>query len=193
MKLNKDYWEERYRSKNTGWDIGYISDPLKFYIDQLQDKKTKILIPGAGNAYEAQYLFEKGFKNTFILDFAAAPLKNLKDRFPVIPAENLVQQNFFDHEGQYDLILEQTFFCSLPVKYRSRYAEKISELLKGNGTHAGVLFNRDFPTEGPPFGGSKNEYLEYFKPHFSIKTMETCYNSIASRQGNELFFILKKK
>jgi methyl halide transferase len=192
MKLDKNYWEERYISKSTGWDIGYISDPLKSYIDQLKDKDLKILIPGAGNSYEAEYLYKQGFKNTFILDFASLPLQNLKKRFPDFPAENLIQQNFFDHNAQYDLILEQTFFCSLPVRYRRNYAEKAYELLKQNGKLAGVLFNRHFASEGPPFGGDMEEYVEYFDSIFSIKVMETCYNSIPERRGNELFFIFKK-
>jgi len=57
-----NYWENRYQNQQTGWDIGEISSPLKAYIDQLEDKSIKILIPGAGNAYEAEYLFLNGFK-----------------------------------------------------------------------------------------------------------------------------------
>jgi methyl halide transferase len=192
MKLDKDYWEERYRSQNTGWDIGHISYPLKTYIDQLQDKDLKILIPGAGNAYEAEYLFKMGFQNTFILDFAALPLQNLKQRFPEIPAANLIKEDFFEHTGKYDLILEQTFFCALPVNLRSKYAEKTYELLKQNGKIAGLFFDREFESQGPPFGGSREEYLQYFHGQFSINVLETCYNSIPARQGNELFFIFKK-
>ncbi|WP_317133570.1 class I SAM-dependent methyltransferase [Antarcticibacterium flavum] len=137
-------------------------------------------------------MFRLGFKNTFILDFASLPLQNLKKRVPEFPAENLIQQDFFEHTGNYDLILEQTFFCSLPVRYRKEYAQKVYSLLKKDGKVAGVLFDREFPFEGPPFGGSRKEYLEYFEPLFSIKIMETCYNSIPARQGNELFFIFKK-
>lgn len=193
MKLDKEYWEERYRSKNTGWDIGHISYPLKNYIDQLQDKNQKILIPGAGNAYEAEYLFKMGFQNTFILDFASLPLQNLKQRFPEIPVENLIKEDFFEHTGRYDLILEQTFFCALPVNLRRKYAEKTQELLKQNGKIAGLFFDREFESQGPPFGGSREEYLQYFRGRFSINVLETCYNSIPARQGNELFFIFKKK
>ena len=50
--LNKEYWENRYKSDTANWDIGHISTPLKEYIDQLENKEIKILIPGAGNAYE---------------------------------------------------------------------------------------------------------------------------------------------
>ncbi len=192
MRPDKDYWEARYNSNSTGWDIGKISPPLKNYIDQLEDKEQRILIPGAGNAYEAEYLFRTGFKNIYILDFASLPLQNLKRRVPDFPAENLIRQDFFEHTAKYDLILEQTFFCSLPVSYRKEYSQKVYSLLKKDGKVAGVLFEREFPFEGPPFGGSREKYLEYFEPLFSIKIMETCYNSIPARQGNELFFIFKK-
>ena len=56
-KYNKTYWDDKYADNKTGWDIGYISSPLKSYIDQIKNKEISILIPGAGNAYEAEYLF----------------------------------------------------------------------------------------------------------------------------------------
>lgn len=109
-QLNEKYWNNRYTSNNFSWDLGTVSPPLKAYIDQLTDKTIKILVPGAGNAYEVQYLFEKGFTNVFLLDFAKHPLLNFKNRFPGFPEENLLHQNFFDATGHYDLIIEQTFF-----------------------------------------------------------------------------------
>ena len=69
-KFNKKYWEQKYTNNQTGWDIGHISTPIKNYIDQLQNKELRILIPGAGNSYEAEYLWNQGFKNLFILDVA---------------------------------------------------------------------------------------------------------------------------
>ena len=61
-------------SQTAGWDIGYPSTPLKEYIDQLKDKSITILIPGCGNAYEAAYLFERGFKQVTLVDLSALPL-----------------------------------------------------------------------------------------------------------------------
>jgi len=61
MSLNTEsenkYWTNRYNSDKTGWDLGEPSQPLTQYIDQIKNKEIKILIPGAGNAYEAEYLF----------------------------------------------------------------------------------------------------------------------------------------
>ena len=54
--LNSNYWQTRYLNAETGWDLGKVSPPLQAYIDQLSSQNLKILIPGAGNAYEAEYL-----------------------------------------------------------------------------------------------------------------------------------------
>ena len=70
MIINKAYWERIYESGHIGWDIGYISTPLKEYFDQLTDKNIKILVPGAGTGYEADYLYKNGFKNVFYLDYS---------------------------------------------------------------------------------------------------------------------------
>lgn len=192
MKLDKEFWATKYRENKTGWDLGSVSPPLKQYIDQLKDKSIKILLPGAGNSYEAEYLFINGFKNVYVLDIAKEPLKNLKSRIPEFPEENLIQANFFEFGGVFDLILEQTFFCALPVQKRSLYAEKMCHLLRKNGKLVGLFFDLEFSEEGPPFGGSKNEYLTYFSRYFAIEIFEPCNNSILPRQGNELFFIFKK-
>ena len=150
-----NYWQNRYENQQTGWDIGYPSTPLKEYIDQLTDHSISILIPGAGNAYEAEYLWQQGFQNATVVDIAAAPLKNLADRLPDFPSANLVHADFYDHQGQYDLILEQTFFCALSPgpENRQRYAKKMHELLKPGGKLVGLLFNFAFEKDkGPPHG-----------------------------------------
>ncbi|PRX41741.1 methyltransferase [Salegentibacter salegens] len=191
--FSSEFWSQRYEQNQTGWDIGEISTPLKHYIDQFKDKELKILIPGAGNAYEAEYLFKQGFKNVYVADISKKPLRNLKTRFPDFPDEQLLQIDFFDIEDSFDLILEQTFFCALPVDSRQAYAKKSAELLKENGILSGLLFSFPLTENGPPFGGSEEEYLTYFSPYFEIEILEACYNSIKPRQGNELFFKFKKK
>ena len=110
LPLNENYWSQRYEQKSTGWDVGRITTPLKEYFDQLTDRSLSILIPGAGNAYEAEYLYVLGFKQVDVLDFSALPLQNFKQRNPHWPEEQLIHSDFFKWKGQYDLIVEQTFF-----------------------------------------------------------------------------------
>lgn len=190
--LTPDYWDQLYKSGHTAWDIGYVSHPLKTYFDQLTDKSIKILIPGAGNAYEAEYLHKSGFSETFVLDYSSESLKSFKYRYPNFPEYHLINDNFFEHIGQYDLIVEQTFFSSLYKEKRMEYAEKIFQLLKPGGKLIGLLFGHEFDFEGPPFGGTKEEYRELFGTFFNIKTLEIAHNSIKPRLGRELFLNLQK-
>jgi methyl halide transferase len=195
-EIEENYWTTRYKEQLTGWDIGAPSEPLKTYIDQLDNKDLRILIPGAGNAYEAEYLVSQGFKNVYVMDISAAPLSNFKKRNPTFPDNHLIEANFFEHIGQYDLILEQTFFCSfLPTKAnRKLYGKTMAKLLKPQGKLVGVWF--EIPliknTDKRPFGGTKEEYEAYLVPYFQVKTFEKCHNSIKPRAGQELFGIFVK-
>ena len=54
MDLDREYWEDRYQTGETGWDIGAPSTPLKTYVDQLPDRDMRILIRGGGRAWEAE-------------------------------------------------------------------------------------------------------------------------------------------
>ena len=100
-KFDVSFWENKYTIKSTRWDVGYISTPLKTYFNQLEDKDISILIPGAGNGYEAEYLYELGFKNVFLLDFASQPLENFSARVPNFPKEHLIKDDFL-------IIMERT-------------------------------------------------------------------------------------
>ncbi|WP_370391974.1 methyltransferase domain-containing protein [uncultured Winogradskyella sp.] len=191
--LNKDYWKGRYESENTGWDIGYVSPALKQFVDGLDDKAMKILIPGAGNGYEVEYLWKKGFKNVYAADYAEVPLQNLKKRLTDFPKSQLISSNFFEINRSFDLVLEQTFFCALDPDLRQDYVSKMHDLLNPNGLLAGLLFNFPLTESGPPFGGSLGEYKNLFEPLFHLHKLETSYNSIEARQGKELFFIFEKK
>lgn len=192
-QLDKNYWESRYHIGETGWDIGYAAPALKEYFDGLKDTSIKILIPGSGNGYEAEYLHKKGFSNVYVLDIAKKALEQFQEREPEFPEENLICEDYFDHHGKYDLIAEQTFFCSLDRRLRAEYARKTAELLNPCGKLIGVLFNHEFGKMSPPFGGTKEEYLKYFEPYFEMQVMDLCYNSIKPRAGRELFIKLVKK
>jgi methyl halide transferase len=192
MNLDKDFWNDKYLANQIGWDIGSPSTPLKEYIDQLTDKTLKIFIPGAGNAYEAEYLHQLGFSNVYVLDIAPQAIEQFKNRYPDFPANHLITEDFFEHQGQYDLILEQTFFCALNPNLREKYAHKMSELLSKKGKLCGVMFRTPMNTEHPPFGGKVEDYKNIFNKYFSSVSFEDCYNSIKPRMGNEAFVKLIK-
>jgi SAM-dependent methyltransferase len=191
MELNDEYWSERFIQHQTGWDLHKASPPLKTYIDQWPDKNSRILIPGCGNAYEADYLLQKGFEHITLVDISSVLVEQLKVHFSHTSIK-VVHADFFEHEGQYDLILEQTFFCALDPALRQAYLQKMYALLPPGGKLAGLLFNRHFEG-GPPFGGTSAEYRKLFSGWLTIHTLETCYNSIPQRAENEVFLIAQKQ
>lgn len=188
---NSNFWENRYQANATGWDLGKVSPPLKSFIDSIANKDAVILIPGCGNAYEAEYLVQQGFTNITVIDIASSLVEVLQKKFVHQDQITVLLGDFFNHVGSYDIILEQTFFCALPPEMRPRYVWKMHQLLAANGIIAGLLFNRSFEN-GPPFSGSKLEYERLFAKSFTFKTLEVAKNSISNRANTELFFEFKK-
>ncbi|MGB0390985.1 MAG: methyltransferase domain-containing protein [Salibacteraceae bacterium] len=196
MKLifDESYWTTRWNNKETGWDIGHVSTPLKAYFDQLIDKELHIVIPGAGNAYEAEYLHSLGFKNVFVVDLSQKALDSFYSRVPSFNSEHLICEDFFNLKAnQFDLMVEQTFFCALHPSERPAYCNKAAKILKPNGKLIGLLFQVPLFEDHPPFGGKKEEYLPLFSNHFEVELMETAHNSIGPRANNELFIKLIRK
>ena len=186
------YWSGKYKQQNMGWDVGSITTPIKAYIDQLNDKSIKILVPGCGKGYEVKYLHDRGFNNVKVIDLSPEPFKYLIPQCSNWKRDAFIIGDFFDHEGMYDLILEQTFFCSLKPIFRQAYADKMNRLLFPKGKLVGVLFNINLGIDNPPFGGSKEDYIEFFNQGFKANVFDTCYNSIKPRSGAELFINLSK-
>ena len=189
--LNAQYWETQYQNKSIGWDLGGISPALQIYIDNLKNKSSAVLIPGCGNTYEAEYLIEQGFTNITVIDIAPTLVLNLREKFNSNSNIAIILGDFFEHQGHYDIIIEQTFFCALEPALRQDYARKMNELLTTDGILFGLLFNRQFDI-GPPFGGSQEEYRSIFQNEFNILQLELCLNSAAPRANTELFIELKK-
>ncbi len=75
------FWSDRYEHRLTGWDLGVISSPLKAYFDQLKNKEISILIPGCGNAYEAEYLLNAGFTDVSLIDISKTLTDALNEKF----------------------------------------------------------------------------------------------------------------
>lgn len=190
------YWRGRYAAGRDGWDARAATPPLRAYFDQLAvARQPRILIPGAGRAYEAEYLHRAGFGQVFVADLAPEALHALAARVPDFPAEHLLLADFFAlaPAEPYDLLVEQTFFCALNPALRPAYARQCAALLRPGGTLMGVLFATDFgPVTEPPFGGTQEEYRDYFAPYFSFRHFAPATNSLPPRRGRELFICLKK-
>lgn len=191
-QLDQEFWDDKYISNTIGWDLGEVSPPIKTYIDTFEDKNISILIPGCGNSYEAEYLLNLGFNDVTVIDIAPTLVENLRKNFENNPNIKIILGDFFEHQGKYDLIIEQTFFCALSPLLRNKYVQKMHDLLSEKGVLAGLLFDKEFE-EGPPFGGNKEEYLALFSEYFDFIKFDVCQNSIPPRANTEIFIDFQKK
>jgi SAM-dependent methyltransferase len=191
--LDRTYWTNRWEEGATGWDVGNVSTPFIHFFEKLNDKSLRILIPGCGNGYEGEYLWRKGFHNVFILDISEVPLTLFKQRVPDFPHDHLLCNDFFELNENFELIIEQTFFCAINPSLRIKYVSKMVDLLVPGGKLAGLLFNFPLTHEGPPFGGSKEEYIALFEKKFEIKQLHEALDSIKPRLGRELWFEFIKR
>ncbi|CAG5083144.1 TPMT family class I SAM-dependent methyltransferase [Parvicella tangerina] len=184
--LDSTYWNNRYLSNETGWDIGHASPAIiEFFADK--DKDAKILIPGCGNAYEGEVLHRQGFKNITLADFAEETKTNFLNRYEHFEPNQFHVGDFFELNGTFDYIVEQTFFCALAPSLREKYVFKMKELLHVEGKLVGLMFDAPMHIDHPPFGGSKEDYLALFGDHFGAVRIEKCQNSIPPRAGKELW------
>lgn len=189
--MEKEFWDKRWLEKQTGWDIGYPSPAIENYFKLISNQEVKILIPGCGNGYEAQFLFEEGFQNVWLIDISEHAVESFKKRVPKFPVKQVICGDFFELEDEFDFIIEQTFFCAIDPQRRDDYCQKMANMLKPTGKLVGLLFN--FPLEaGPPFGGDKQEYKNRFSKTFSEVSIEECKTSIPPRMGREFWINMAK-
>lgn len=187
------FWKLCYNENTTEWDLGEVSPLLREYFNQLTNKSLHILIPCAGRAYEAEYLYKNGFKKVFVAGVVPRTIEDYRDRYPDFPKSNCIRGDFFSIQQKFDVIIEQTFFCALSPHKRQEYAIKAASLLNTTGYLVGLMFQSPLTKDGPPFGGSNEEYLGYFSRMFVIEKLDNCYNSHSTREGKELFIKFRKQ
>ncbi|PCJ64404.1 MAG: SAM-dependent methyltransferase [Bacteroidetes bacterium] len=190
--LTSDYWENRYQESKTGWDIGYANKIHTDYVEANYGKDARILIPGAGSAYEAEYLWKRGYTNVHPCDFAPEAKERFLKRVSDFPDNQFITGDFFEITDRFDLVLEQTFFCAINPNLRKSYVSHMHDILNVDGKIYGVMFDMDKP-DGPPYGGNPVEYKTLFSNYFAILTMEKSQKSIPKRMGNELIVEFLKK
>ena len=92
--MTEIFWNDRYLTNKTEWNLKQVSPPLKTFIDGLKNKNLKILIPGCGNAYEAGYLIDNGFYQVTLIDISTVLIEKLKQKFGEQPIR-LLGEIFF--------------------------------------------------------------------------------------------------
>jgi SAM-dependent methyltransferase len=195
----KDYkcedWQRHYEENDLGWDLGQVAPP---FVKLWQEEKLplgKVLVPGCGRGHEVVFLAENGFDVTAI-DFSSGAVTYLKNALKKRNLEGrILHQDFFSldesHEGAYDLVLEQTFFCAISPKQRRDYVLNVSRILKPGGILVGLFYHTD-EQGGPPYNTTREDIEMHFSKKFEIQELDKTSLSTEQRKDKEWLGILKK-
>jgi cyclopropane fatty-acyl-phospholipid synthase-like methyltransferase len=194
--LQKD-WQRHYDEGDLGWDLGQVAPPFIKLFESKTILPGKTLIPGCGRGHEVIYLAENGFEVTAV-DYSPGAVNHLKS---TVQERNLkcevLNMDFFGidsaHNGVYDLLIEQTFFCAISPEQRSSYVSTVARALKKGGMLAGLFYHTGEEEGGPPFNTTREDIKKYFSDSFEIRQLSKAEDSAEQRKNKEWLAILIKK
>ena len=195
-EYSKEDWQGHYESNDLGWDLGEVAPP---FVQLWKEEKLpvgKVLVPGCGRGHEVVFLAENGFEVTAI-DFSEGAITHLEN---ALKERNLkgrvLHQDFFSlddsHDGVYDLVLEQTFFCAIAPRQRQDYALNVARILKPGGMLVGLFYHTD-KEGGPPYNTTREDIESSFSKNFEIQQLDKTSLSAEQRKDKEWLGILKRK
>jgi cyclopropane fatty-acyl-phospholipid synthase-like methyltransferase len=190
-------WQRHYDEGDLGWDLGQVAPPFIKLFESKIILPGKTLIPGCGRGHEVIYLAENGFEVTAV-DYSPGAVNHLKS---TVQERNLkcevLHLDFFgidsSHNGVYDLLIEQTFFCAISPEQRSSYVSTVARALKKGGMLAGLFYNTGEEEGGPPFNTTREDIKKYFSDSFEIRQLSKTEDSAEQRKNKEWLAILIKK
>ncbi|OGG44845.1 MAG: hypothetical protein A3F84_00505 [Candidatus Handelsmanbacteria bacterium RIFCSPLOWO2_12_FULL_64_10] len=190
------YWQAVYDEHETPpWDKGEPAPPLVRAVRGARlPKGTRALTPGCGRGHEALFLAREGFEVTAV-DFAPGAVAYLKARAGGLPIQALERDLFSlgeDMAGRFDLVVEHTCFCAIPVEMRDAYAEVVAKVLTDSGRIIGLFYETE-KEDGPPFRTTDEDVRRHFEGYFDILGCARPEDSFENRLGKEWLVEMRKR
>jgi methyl halide transferase len=194
---SQEDWQRHYDEGDLGWDLGQVAPPFVRLLESKSILPGKTLIPGCGRGHEVIYLVENGFEVTAV-DYSSGAVDHLKSTVEERKLKcKVLHMDFFgissDHNGVYDLLIEQTFFCAISPEQRSSYVSTVARVLKQGGMLAGLFYHTGEKEGGPPFNTTREDILKHFSDSFEIRELSKAEDSAEQRKDKEWLVILVKK
>ena len=174
--VNRDaaFWEERYRTGQTPWDLPTHARQLEEALERLGLEPGRALDLGCGRGRNSRYLAQQGFSVTGVdvsslaIADAQADAGELDCRFLVV---DLLEGPL--PPGPYDLVFDFGCWHSFddPLN-RAHVAAQVAGALEPGGLWFAVIGCTDGPPRevGPP-RRSARDVVDAVEPHFEILSL----------------------
>jgi methyl halide transferase len=154
------FWQERFETRQTGWDRGSASPQLLSWLDSGALQPCRIVVPGCGGGWELAELARRGFEVVGI-DYTAAAVERARAYCAQQGvAVDVVQQDVLNYQPArpFDAIYEQTCWCALHPEHWRAYAAQLQAWLSP-GASLWALFlqmlrpaaSEEGQIQGPPY------------------------------------------
>jgi methyl halide transferase len=184
-------WSKLYDVGGDGWELGRAAPPLVRWVAEHPRPGRRTLVPGCGRGHEVRAFAAAGDVVTG-LDFSEAALVRAKE----IPATGAIEWRLGDvfrlaeQPDRWDLVVEHTCFCAIPVERRDDYVDAIADVLVPGGHLVGLFWTHDRPG-GPPCAVTPVSLEAHLERRFVIETLAIAADSVATRQGEETLVVAR--
>ena len=193
--MSREYWEQRYQTKDMPWEKGAPSPGLVDFLAMNPDlQRGTVGVPGCGSGHDVREFAKAGFA-AFGFDLApsAIALAEAQTKAAGLAAQFTLADFLQDEPPQkFDWLFEHTFFCAIQPGERDDYVRAVLRWLKPGGFYLAVNYILIEGDDGPPFRTSRAEQLERFSPHFALLADWTP-RSYPNREGREQMFWWRRK
>ncbi len=198
MKI-EDKYDERYKTKNTPWDIGKPDFNLIEVVEQTPVQKCKALDIGCGTGDNSIWLSQNGF-NVCGTDTSEIALEKARDKALQAKAPcRFLNLNFFDRKVEgapFGFVFDRGCFHSFNSgEDRNTFARNVAAHLEESGLWLTIVGNADEQREipGPPQRSAKDIVLAV-EPCFEVLLMETShFGSNSTRPPRAWRCLLRKR
>lgn len=195
----RDYWNEKYLTQDTTWDIKTAAPPLIQWLEKNKVSKEKVCVLGCGNGYDAIEFSDKG-SQVWAVDFAPEPIQFLQNKSIELNLNiHTICGDLFDLGQNYSdfftLIWEYTCFCAIAPERRIEYRDLVYQILAKGGKFISLFFPilKKVEDGGPAFAVDLDTTLKMFNEKFEIIEINAKPNSILPRYGNEVLVTMVKR
>lgn len=202
--LTPHYWQARFDSGDTPWELGHPSVVLLEAFDTLSQlgyplSGMKVLSPGCGKGSDALAIAGRG-AHVIAVDWSPIAVNSLERKISEISSSTgsleIVAGDFFQIPCRIvDCVAEHTFFCAIDPSARPRYAERIAEWIRPGGFLVGNFFvlpdaeaaalprlSLTQSGEGPPFATTVAELNRLFSHCFTTRVLRPALRQEGERR-----------
>lgn len=172
-ELGPRFWQERFDSRQTGWDRGEPSPQLRAWLESSALTPCRLAVPGCGAGWEVAELARRGFEVVGI-DFTEAAVARTRARCQALGvAAEVVQADVLAYTPAkaFDAVYEQTCLCALPPESWLAYEAQLQRWLRPGGRLWALFMQVLRPAaseegwvQGPPFHCDINAMRAVFAP-----------------------------